>query len=70
MSENVVEDYVSLMIFWSCGICHELLREHEGTWSVGLCENVCRRAGCKINTLTKQDCAGNTGNVCFWQWIQ
>lgn len=53
----------------SCSLCdEELLSEHRGTWSLCLCEDVCRN--CEINTLTKQDCAGNTANVCFWQCIQ
>lgn len=53
----------------SCSLCdEELLRKHEGTWSLGLCENICRN--CEINALTEQGCAGNTSTICFWQWIQ
>lgn len=69
MNEKVVGEYVSLVTTWVLQP-EELLRGHKGTQSLGVCENVCRTATCEMNALTKQDCAGNTGNVCFWQWIQ
>lgn len=48
----------------------EELREHKGPRSFGWCEKVSRGTTGEINVLTKQDCAGRTGSVRFWQWIQ